>query len=108
MATTINEAKSVTLLDGSTFEVRPLRISLLRDFMKTFDQIAKVSEDNDKSMDLLVECVRVALKQYKPELVAEGVTTNLEDLLNLPLLYSIVEAASGIQLGDSGLLNTDI
>jgi hypothetical protein len=106
MATTINEATQVTLLDGTSFEVKPLKISLLRDFMKTFDQIAKVADDNDKSMDLLIQCVQVALKQYKPDLAADAKA--LEELLNLPLVYSIVEAASGIQLGETNFLNADI
>lgn len=106
MATTINEATQVTLLDGTTFEVRPLRISLLRDFMKTFDQIAQVADNNDKSMDLLIKCVQIALKQYQPEIADDA--AKLEDLLDLPLVYNIVEVASGIQLNGTDFLNADI
>ena len=42
------ETKTLTLIDGKTITVRPLKISLLRQFMKKFDGIAKVAEDNDK------------------------------------------------------------
>lgn len=98
MATEINEVTTVTLIDGTTIEVRPLKISLLREFMKKFEGIAKVAEDNDKSMNLLMECVQVAMKQYKPELAAN--LAELEDNLDLPTVYKIVEAASGIKLSD--------
>ena len=101
MSITINEEQTLSLLDGTTFNVKPLKISLLREFMKKFDGIAEVSADNDKSMDLLVACVQIAMRQYKPE-VAEDVK-ELEDLLDLPTVYKVIEAASGIKLGDNGL-----
>ena len=101
MSITINEEQTLSLLDGTTFNVKPLKISLLREFMKKFDGIAEVSADNDKSMDLLVACVQIAMRQYKPE-VAEDVK-ELEDLLDLPTVYKVTEAASGIKLGDNGL-----
>ena len=103
MTTTVNEATTLTLIDGSKIEVRPLKISLLRDFMKKFDDIAKVADDNSKSMTVLMECVQIAMKQYKPEL-SEDIGL-LEDALDLPTVYAIVEAASGINLGASSLLS---
>ena len=96
MATTTFEAEQVTLIDGTKITVRPLKISLLRPFMKKFEGVAKVAEDNEKSMTLLVECVQIAMEQYKPELA--GDIQKLEDLLDLPTVYKIVEAASGINL----------
>jgi len=101
MSTTVNEEKKITLIDGTEISVRPLKISLLRDFMKKFDEISKVSDDNDKSMNLLMECVQIALKQYKPELATD--LKALEELLDLPTVYQIVEEASGIQLGENAL-----
>lgn len=96
MATTVHEAQEVVLIDGTKVTVRPLKISLLRPFMKKFEGVAKVAEDNEKSMTLLVECVQIAMQQYKPELA--GDIQKLEDLLDLPTVYKIVEAASGINL----------
>ena len=97
MSTTINEAKEIALLDGTVIAVRPLKISLLRDFMKSFEKISGVADDNEKSMDLLLECVVIALKQYKPELAEDP--KKLEELLDLPTVYKIVEEASGIPMG---------
>lgn len=93
MATSVFEKQTVTLMDGTEIEVRPLKISLLRPFMKKFEGVQEVSEDNDKSMTLLVECVAIAMQQYKPELA--GDVKKLEEVLDLPTVYKIVEAASG-------------
>lgn len=101
MATTVHEEKTVTLIDGTKIKVRPLKISLLREFMKKFEGLAAVQNDNDKSMTLLMECVTIAMKQYKPEL---GDIEKLEEVIDLPTVYEIVQAASGINLSDSALL----
>ena len=93
MVITKYEAEKLTLIDGTEISVRPLKISLLRPFMKKFEGVAAVADDNEKSMTLLVECVQIAMKQYKPEL-AEDIT-KLEEVLDLPTVYKIVEAASG-------------
>ena len=106
MATTINEEKTIKLLDGTSFKTRPLKISLLRAFMKKFEGIAAVADNNDKSMDLLIECVQIALQQYAPELNADAKT--LEDLLDLPTVYEIIEEASGINLAEGALLGGGI
>jgi hypothetical protein len=103
MATTVNEEKKVTLLDGQEIQIRPLKISLLRPFLKKFQEIQDVAEDNEKSMNLLIECVQIAMQQFKPEL-AEDVKV-LEDLLDLPTVYKIVEEASG-NASIFGRLNT--
>jgi hypothetical protein len=56
-------------------------------------------------MNILVECVQIAMKQYKPEL-AEDIAA-LEEVLDLPTVYNIIEAASGVKLSDANaLLNT--
>ena len=105
MATTVHETQEVVLIDGTKVTVRPLKISLLRPFMKKFEGVAKVAEDNEKSMTLLVECVQIAMQQYKTELA--GDIQKLEDLLDLPTVYKIVEAASGINLSSVvDILNT--
>jgi len=100
LATTNNEVKVVKLIDGTEIAVRPLKISLLRDFMKKFEGIAKVADDNDKSMNILMECVQIAMKQYKPE-IAEDLKV-LEENIDLPTVYEVVEEASGINMSSVG------
>jgi hypothetical protein len=104
MATTVNEEKELTLMDGTKIKVRPLKISLLRPFMKKFEGIADVATDNEKSMNLLMECVQIAMKQYAPDLSAD--IKVLEENIDLPTVYKIVEEASGVNLGEvTNLMN---
>jgi hypothetical protein len=54
-----------------------------------------------------MECVAIAMEQYKPE-IAKDVAA-LEEVLDLPMVYKIIEAASGVKLSDAqALLNTVI
>lgn len=104
--TTVNEEKKIKLIDGTEIKVRPLKISLLRDFMKKFEGIQAVAEDNDKSMNLLMECVQIAMKQYKPELADDMAA--LEEVLDLPTVYKIVEEASGMNLTGTNLVSNNL
>ena len=103
MATTLYDTEIIELIDGTQITLRPLNIKLLREFMKTFTAGANVEqEDEDHSLDLLVACVGIAMKQYKPELANDK--ERLEDLLDLPTIYKIIEVASGIKLNDPNLM----
>ena len=100
MATSVYEVTEIELLDGTKISMRPLKISLLREFMKKFESIAKVADNNDKSMDVLIDCVQIAMKQYAPDLAVDR--AKLEDEIDLPSVYKVVEAAAGIKLDDQG------
>lgn len=100
MATSVYETTELTLLDGTVIKMRPLKISLLREFMKKFEKIADVADSNDKSMNILVECVEIAMKQYSPDRVMTR--EELEENFDLPSVYKVIEAASGIKLDPEG------
>ena len=102
-ANTAKDETTVVLMDGTKIVARPLKISLLRPFMKKFGEVDAVSQDNEKSMDVLVQCVQIALQQYKPELAEDKAA--LEEILDLPTVYKIVEVASGLNIRDAELLN---
>jgi hypothetical protein len=53
-------------------------------------------------MDILMDCVQIAMKQYKPELAENR--EELEDLLDLPTVYQIIDAASGFQNADASVV----
>jgi len=103
MATSVYEIVEVELMDGSTISMRPLKISLLREFMKEFQKIGdeKISEDNIKSMDLLLACATIAMKQYNPDIATKE---QMEDIVDLPTVYKIIEIAAGIKLNDPNAL----
>lgn len=100
MATSVYETTDIELMDGSKLKMRPLKISLLREFMKKFESIGEVADSNDKSMDVLMDCVQIAMKQYSPELADSR--EQLEDVMDLPSVYKVIEAAAGIKLDDQG------
>jgi len=100
MATTVYETTDLILMDGTKISMRPLKISLLRQFMKKFDSITEVAASNDQSMDVLVDCVEIAMQQYSVELA--GDREKLEDVLDLVMVYKIIEVASGIKLDAEG------
>ncbi|OBQ45622.1 MAG: hypothetical protein AN484_01250 [Aphanizomenon flos-aquae WA102] len=98
--------RTVKLIDGTEIEVRPLKLSLLRPFMSKFALLSSVSEDNDKSMDILIECAQIAMKQFKPELAEDRAA--LEELLDLPTVYEIIDAASGVQNNETSAVLTSL
>lgn len=100
MATSVYEVSEIELIDGTKIKMRPLKISLLREFMKKFETIGKVVDNNDKSMDVMMDCVAIAMKQYAPDLSLDR--AKMEDLLDLPNVYKVIEAASGVKFDDSG------
>jgi len=100
MATTVFETVDMELMDGTKLQMRPLKISLLREFMKKFDTVVDVANSNVESMDVLVECAMIAMKQYAPE-VAED-REKFEDVADIKMVYKIIEVASGIKLDAEG------
>jgi Holliday junction resolvase len=103
MATSVYEVVEIELIDGTKLKLRPLKISLLREFMKSFQGLdnIEIASDNEKSMDLLMECISIAMKQYSPELSDKE---KLEEVIDLPTVYKIIEIASGVKLNYPNLL----
>ena len=106
MATTVYETTEIELLDGTKIRMSTLKISLIRDFMKKFDEVADVSDYNDESMDIHLECVQIAMKQYAPDLATDR--ERIEDTIDLPSVYKVIEAASGIKFDDTGNLTAGL
>jgi hypothetical protein len=105
MAVTEYKEGKAVLMDGTEISIRPLKLSLLKPFMKKFQGIADVAEDNEKSISLLLECVAIAMQQYNPDLADAA---QLEELLDLPTVYKILETASGMDLtGLGSFMTTD-
>jgi hypothetical protein len=97
MATKIYKTKRIYLFDGTEIEIMPLKIKYLREFMDVFDTI-KNTKNDDEAMIVLLECTRVAMKQYFPE-----ISKNIEDLENnidLPTIHEILDLAGNIKIGE--------
>jgi hypothetical protein len=97
MATSIYKTKNIYLFDGTEIEIMPLKIKYLREFMDVFNKI-KYAQNDDESMMVLLECARIAMKQYYPQ-----ISKNLEDLednIDLPTVHEILEVAANIKIGE--------
>jgi hypothetical protein len=94
MATKIYETDTVELVDGTELFLTPLKIKYLRQFMEKFENV-KDSGTDMEAIEHLVECALVAMKQYYP--VVKTVE-ELEDVVNMPGIYKIINAAAGINI----------
>lgn len=97
MATKIYNIDIVKLFDGTELEISPLKIKYLREFMETFNMMNNVKND-EESILVLLECVRVCMKQYMPEL-SKSIEI-LEDNIDMPAVYKILEVSAGIKIND--------
>jgi len=95
MATTIYNTQNVYLFDGTELEIIPLKIKYLRDFMTAFQNI-KNTKNDDEAIAVLVECVRICMKQYYPSI--SNTTEEVEDNVDLPTIYKILDTSAGIRI----------
>ena len=95
MATTIYNTQIIQLFDGTELEIIPLKIKYLREFMTAFEDI-KLAKDDDSAIAVLVECTRICMKQYYPEI--SGSIEQIEDRVDIKMVYQILEIAAGIKI----------
>ena len=98
MATTIYNTQIIQLFDGTELEIIPLKIKYLREFMVAFNDV-KGSVDDDAAIEVLVECTRICMKQYYPEI--SGSIRQIEENIDMPTLYKILDIAAGIKINKS-------
>lgn len=98
MASKVYATEEVELFSGKKIALRPLKISVLRKFMKEFDNMTDtdVLSDNGKSLDVLMDCVQIAFLQFAPDLAEDREA--LEDELDIKTIYKIIEVGAGIKL----------
>jgi hypothetical protein len=82
------------LVDGTEIYLTPLKIKYLRQFMVAFEDVKKTGNDED-AIASLVECARIAMQQYLPRIKT---VEELEDVVNMPNIYKILDIAAGIKI----------
>ena len=95
MATTVYKNKIIKLVDGTELEIVPLKIKYLREFMDAFEDV-KTAKDDDEAIDFLVECVRITMKQYYPDI--QLTKSDVEDSLDMPTIYTVLDISAGIKI----------
>ena len=94
MATKVYETKKISLVDGRTIVAAPLKIKYLREFLEIFETI-KSSKTDDESISTLAKCALVTMQQYCPSIKT---IDDLEDSVDLPTIYQIIDIAAGIKI----------
>jgi len=96
MASTIYDIGIIQLIDGTELVISPLKIKYLREFMEKFEDV-KTAKNDDEAIEKLVECATVAMKQYYPQIKT---SEDLEDSVDLPTVYKILDIAAGIRINN--------
>jgi len=94
MPTTIYETHELELIDGTILEMSPLKIKYLKQFMDKFDLIKECKTD-EESISVLVDCVRISMKQFHPVLKT---IEDVEDSIDLPTIYKIIDICAGVKM----------
>ena len=95
MATTVYKNKFIKLINGEEIEILPVKIKYLREIMDSFEKI-KYIKDGDETISILVDCARIAMKQYCPEI--SKTIEDIEDNLTMDQIYDILDFGAGIRL----------
>jgi hypothetical protein len=96
MATKIYDTKKISLVDDRIITVAPLKIKYLREFLEKFETIKQAKSD-DESISILAECALIAMQQYCPSIKT---IEDLEDSLDLPTIYEVIDIAAGIKINE--------
>lgn len=97
MATRVYEFGNINLVDGTEIEASPLKIKYLREFMDVFDLI-QLTKNDDQAIAVLTECAVVCMKQFYPTIKTRE---ELEDQMDLPNVYKLLDICAGIKIKDS-------
>lgn len=116
MATKIYKEKDIQLQDGTEVTLRPMPIGRLRRFMAVWEEFKDIDEDEDKSLDIFVNCSGIALEKELSETFEDDTKGTggevlspkyreyLEDVLDMDTIYEIMEVCGGMKLNDPNLL----
>ena len=96
MATSVYDKIEFSLVDGTIVLAAPLKIKYLREFLEVFEKIKEAKTD-DESISVLVNCALIAMKQYVPQIKT---VDELEDNLDLPTIYKVIDIAAGIKINE--------
>jgi hypothetical protein len=94
MATTIYTSGFINLIDGTELYITPLKIRYLREFMEKFEEVKMTTNDAD-AITKLAECCLITMRQYYPAIKN---MEDLEDSLDLPTIYLLLDLSTGIKI----------
>ena len=96
MATQVYKTGIVSTVDDVEISVQPLKIKYLRGFMVEFNFVNETRGiDEDTALGHLVECIRIAMQQYYPDIKTKE---QVEDSFDIQTMYAILDFAADISV----------
>jgi hypothetical protein len=96
MASKVYESGYIKLVDGTEVYLKPLKIKYLRDFMDYFELI-KLTKNDEQAISVLSHCALIAIRPYYPLIQT---IDDLEDNVDLPTIYKILELIAEIKINE--------
>jgi len=119
MATRVYEQEDITLDDDTEVTLKPLPIARLRRFMDAWSKFSEAENDDD-GFDVFINCAGIALEanfkgkfdslkatdaqKKKGEYLSTEYKEYLEEVLELPTIYKVLDVCGGIKLNDPKML----
>lgn len=117
IANKVYAQEDLELQDGTEVVLKPLVIARLRRFMKVWEKMADL-ENDDEAFDVYIDCCGICLEKDlrvkfdggtkapadSDRALSEEYIEYLEDSLDLDTIYKIIEICAGIKLNDPKLL----
>jgi len=97
MPTEIYKTNHIYTIDGIEIEIIPLKIKYLKQLMVKFEDVRE-SKNEQQTIAILAECVRIAMKQYYPEISKK--IEDVEDSFDLNTIYKILRFSAGIRINE--------
>ena len=94
MATKVYETAYIQLISGKELYITPLKIKYLRDFMDKFQDTKNLSDDQE-TIDVLLDCAAISMRQYYPEIATKE---QVSEELDIKTLYKLLDIAAGIKI----------
>jgi hypothetical protein len=102
MATKVYETNRIRLVDGTTITASPLKLKYLREFLSMFEFVKECKNDNE-AIEYLTYCALIAMQQYYPKI---STVKEVEDSLDLPTIYEVLDIAAGIKVSKNNTKDT--
>lgn len=96
MPNKVYDSGTIQLIDGTEIFMTPLKIKYLREFMQVFENLENTKTE-DETLNALLDCSRIAMKQYCPRLKT---IEDVEDNLDIKSMYKLLEIAAGIKINE--------
>lgn len=102
MATKVFTVEQIEVQDGTILTIKPLNIKRLRVFMEIVKDFDKI-EDEAESIDLMIRACSLAIGADKENKDKADDNEWLEENLDIPTMWKILEVAGGVKPNDPNL-----